>query len=218
MTYEEIRKNPEVNAFMERGNANLGVLGYTDHSKAHTGFVAERAAWLLRELGYGEKEIELAKIAGYMHDIGNAVNRKQHAEYGAILANSILEKTDMSLEDRVTVVSAIGNHDESTGGAMDVISAALVIADKTDVRRSRVRAQDRADFDIHDTVNYAVTKTEILLNDEKDVITLNLEIDESICSMYEYFDIFLTRMMMSRRAAEMLGAKFKLRVNGEKVL
>ena len=174
MTYEEIRKNPEVNAFMERGNANLGVLGYTDHSKAHTGFVAERAAWLLRELGYSEKEIELAKIAGYMHDIGNAVNRKQHAEYGAILANSILEKTDMSLEDRVTVVS--------------------------------------------DTVNYAVTKTEILLNDEKDVITLNLEIDESICSMYEYFDIFLTRMMMSRRAAEMLGAKFKLRVNGEKVL
>ena len=218
MTYEEIRKNPEVNAFMERGNANLGVLGYTDHSKAHTGFVAERAAWLLRELGYGEKEIELAKIAGYMHDIGNAVNRKQHAEYGAILANSILEKTDMSIEDRVTVVSAIGNHDESTGGAMDVISAALIIADKTDVRRSRVRAQDRADFDIHDTVNYAVTKTEILLNDEKDVITLNLEIDESICSMYEYFDIFLTRMMMSRRAAEMLGAKFKLRVNGEKVL
>lgn len=218
MTYEEIKKNPEVNAFMERGNANLGVLGFTDHSKAHTGFVAERAAWILRELGYGEKEIELAKIAGYMHDIGNAVNRKQHAEYGAILANSILEKTDMSLADRVTVVSAIGNHDESTGGAKDVISAALIIADKTDVRRSRVREQDKSEFDIHDTVNYAVTKTEILINDEKDVITLNLEIDENICSMYEYFDIFLTRMMMSRSAAEMLGAKFKLRVNGEKVL
>lgn len=218
MTYEEIKKNPEVNAFIKKGNENLGVLGFTDHSGAHTGFVAERAAWILEQLDYPQKDIELVKIAGYMHDIGNAVNRKQHAEYGALLANSILEKTDMSLEDRIKVISAIGNHDESTGGAMDAISAALIIADKTDVRRSRVREQERSEFDIHDTVNYAVTKSEILINDEKNVFTLNLEIDENICSMYEYFDIFLTRMMMSRSAAEMLGAKFKLRVNGEKVL
>ena len=218
MTFEEIRNHPEVNAFMKKGNDNLGVLGYTDHSKAHTGFVAERAAWLMEQFGYDAHEIELVRIAGYMHDIGNAVNRKQHAEYGAILANMILERTDMPLEDRVAVVSAIGNHDESTGGAMDAISAALIIADKTDVRRSRVREQDRSEFDIHDTVNYAVTKSEITVNEEKNVITLHLEIDESICTMYEYFDIFLTRMMMSRRAAEMLGAKFKLRVNGEKVL
>jgi len=218
MTYEEIKKNEEVNAFMKKGNANLGVLGYTDHSQAHTGFVAERAAYILREFGYSDHEIELAKIAGYMHDIGNAVNRKHHAEYGALLANRILEKTDMPLEDRITVVAAIGNHDESTGGAMDAISAALIIADKTDVRRSRVREQDKSAFDIHDRVNYAVTKSDVTVSEDKKVILLELEIDEEICTMYEYFDIFLTRMMMSRGAAEMLGAKFKLRVNGEKVL
>ena len=210
MTYEEIKRNEEVNAYLQKGNANLGVLGFTDHSQAHTAFVAERAAYILEALGYEEREIELAKIAGFMHDIGNSVNRKNHAEYGAILANDILQKTDMPLEDRVTVMSAIGNHDESTGGAKDAVSAALIIADKTDVRRSRVRPQERSDFDIHDRVNYAVTKSEI--------IVLNLSVDENICSMYEYFDIFLSRMLMCRAAAEMLGTAFKLRVNGEKVL
>lgn len=218
MTYEEIKRNEEVNAYIQRGNANLGVLGFTDHSQAHTAFVAERAAYILEQLGHDAHEIELAKIAGFMHDIGNAVNRKNHAEYGAILANDILQKTDMSLEDRVTVMSAIGNHDESTGGAKDAVSAALIIADKTDVRRSRVRPQDRANFDIHDRVNYAVTKSEITVDREKKKMVLNLSVDENICSMYEYFDIFLTRMMMCRGAAEMLDTTFKLRVNGEKVL
>ncbi|MBQ7831966.1 MAG: HD domain-containing protein [Lachnospiraceae bacterium] len=218
MTYEEIKKNAEVNAYIKRGNDNLGVLGFTDHSQAHTAFVAERAAYILEELGYSEHEIELAKIAGFMHDIGNSVNRKNHAEYGALLANDILQKTDMSLEDRITVMSAIGNHDESTGGAKDAISAALIIADKTDVRRSRVRPQDSSNFDIHDRVNYAVTKSEIKIDKEKKVIVLNLSVDEEICSMYEYFDIFLARMMMCRGAAEILNAGFKLRVNGDKVL
>lgn len=218
MTYEEIKKNAEVNAYIKRGNDNLGVLGFTDHSQAHTAFVAERAAYILEELGYSEHEIELAKIAGFMHDIGNSVNRKNHAEYGALLANDILQKTDMSLEDRITVMSAIGNHDESTGGAKDAISAALIIADKTDVRRSRVRPQDSSNFDIHDRVNYAVTKSEIKIDKEKNVIVLNLSVDEEICSMYEYFDIFLARMMMCRGAAEILNAGFKLRVNGDKVL
>lgn len=218
MTYEEIKRNEEVNAYLQKGNANLGVLGFTDHSQAHTAFVAERAAYILEALGYEEREIELAKIAGFMHDIGNSVNRKNHAEYGAILANDILQKTDMPLEDRVTVMSAIGNHDESTGGAKDAVSAALIIADKTDVRRSRVRPQERSDFDIHDRVNYAVTKSEIMVDNEKKKIVLNLSVDENICSMYEYFDIFLSRMLMCRAAAEMLGTAFKLRVNGEKVL
>lgn len=153
-----------------------------------------------------------------MHDIGNAVNRTRHAEYGAILANDILKSTDMPLQDRMTVISAIGNHDESTGGAKDPISAALIIADKTDVRRNRVSEKDKTKFDIHDQVNYAVTKSEITIDMDKLVITLNLEIDENICTMYEYFDIFLERMMMSRGAAEMLGAKFNLRVNGGRVL
>lgn len=218
MTYQEILKNEEVKALIDRGNANLRVLGFTDHSQAHCAFVAERAAYILEQFGYLEHDRELVKIAGFMHDIGNAVNRTRHAEYGAILANDILKSTDMPLQDRMTVISAIGNHDESTGGAKDPISAALIIADKTDVRRNRVSEKDKTKFDIHDQVNYAVTKSEITIDMEKLVITLNLEIDENICTMYEYFDIFLERMMMSRGAAEMLGAKFNLRVNGGRVL
>ncbi len=218
MKFEEIKKNEEVLAFLKKGNENLGVLGYTDHSKAHCAVVAERAGSILKQLGYSEKEIELSKIAGFMHDMGNAVNRTHHAEYGAILANDILKNMDMSLEDRVTIVSAIGNHDESTGGATDVVSAALIIADKTDVRRNRVRNQDMSTFDIHDRVNYAVTSAELEIQAEKKVIALHLQIDENICTMYDYFDIFLGRMMMCRKAAEVLGLRFKLTANGSKVL
>ena len=218
MKFEDIKKDKEILAFLRKGNDNLGILGYTDHSEAHCMLVAERAGDILKKLGYEEKEIELAKIAGYMHDIGNAVNRSHHAEYGAILANEFLKSTDMPLEDRITVISAIGNHDETTGGATDCISAALIIADKTDVRRNRVRNKDMATFDIHDRVNYAVTEAKLKVHTEKKVITLGLHIDENICTMYEYFDIFLGRMMMCRRAAEILGLRFKLTANGSKVL
>lgn len=192
MRFEEIKKNKEILAFMKKGNENLGILGYTDHSEAHCMLVAERAGDILKKLGYEEKEIELA--------------------------NEFLKSTDMPLEDRVTVVSAIGNHDETTGGATDCISAALIIADKTDVRRNRVRNKDMATFDIHDRVNYAVTEAKLKVHTEKKVITLGLHIDENICTMYEYFDIFLGRMMMCRRAAEILGLRFKLTANGSKVL
>lgn len=218
LKFEEIKKNKEILAFLKKGNENLGILGYTDHSEAHCILVAERAGDILRKLGYKEKDIELVKIAGFMHDIGNAVNRSHHAEYGAILANDLLKNTDMPLEDRVTVVSAIGNHDESTGGATDYISAALIIADKTDVRRNRVRNKDMSTFDIHDRVNYAVTEAKLKINTEKKVITLSLQIDENICTMYEYFDIFLGRMVMCRGAAEILGFRFKLTANGSKIL
>ncbi len=218
MTYQEIKKNEEVRAYLKKGNDNLGVLGYTDHSEAHCTVVAERAGLILKKLEYPEETIELAKIAGFMHDIGNAVNRSRHAEYGAILANELLKGTDLSLEDRITIMSAIGNHDESTGGATDPVSAALIIADKTDVRRNRVRDKDRAAFDIHDRVNYAVTEAKLKINKEKKLISLNLQIDESICTMYEYFDIFLGRMMMCRGAAEILNMKFRLTANGSKVL
>ena len=218
MNYKEILQNAEVKAFLKKGNENLGVLGYTDHSEKHCAIVAEHAGRILKEFGYSQHEIELVQIAGAMHDIGNAVNRKHHGEYGALLANGILEKTDMSLEDRVLIVSTIGNHDEDTGGAVDALSAALILADKTDVRRNRVRNKDKTTFDKHDRVNYAVTSAKLKLNPEKKVITLNLQIDEEICTMYEYFEIFLRRMMMCRRAAEILGAKFKLTANGSKVL
>ena len=218
MTYQEIKKNEEVRAYLKKGNDNLGVLGYTDHSEAHCTVVAERAGLILKKLEYPEETIELAKIAGFMHDIGNAVNRSRHAEYGAILANELLKGTDLSLEDRITIMSAIGNHDESTGGATDPVSAALIIADKTDVRRNRVRDKDRAAFDIHDRVNYAVTEAKLKINKEKKLISLNLQIDESICTMYEYLDILLGRKMMCRGAAEILNMKFRLTANGSKVL
>ena len=218
MTYEQIKSHPEVNALLERGNYNLGVMGFTDHSMAHCALVAERAAYILKALGYSEHEQELAKIAGCMHDIGNAINRKNHAEYGALLANDILKEGGMATADRMIVIAAIGNHDESTGGAKDPVSAALILADKSDVRQNRVRTQDREKFDIHDRVNYAVTGHSLKVDPAEKKISLNLQIDESICTMYEYFDIFLGRMMMCREAAQMLGAKFRLTVNGGKVL
>lgn len=219
ITYNEIRKNEEIKLFIRKGNENLGVLGYTDHSEAHTVLVAERAADILCKLGYSEREIELVKIAGYMHDIGNAINRAHHAEYGALLANNILAALDMPMQDRIDIVSAIAHHDESTGGATDVISAALILADKADVRRNRVRQSDMSAFDIHDRVNHAVVKNALVVDADKKEITLDLEVDETICTMYDYFDIFLGRMLLSRAAAEKhLGVKFKLRVNGNKVL
>jgi len=218
MTYEEIKKHPEVTALLERGDYNLGVLGFTDHSMAHCVLVAERAAYILRKLGYSDHDEELARIAGCMHDIGNAINRTHHAELGALLANDILKEGGMPIADRMVVISAIGSHDESTGGAKDPVSAALILADKTDVRRNRVRPQDAADFDIHDRVNYAVTGTSLKVDAEQRKISLNLQVDESICTMYDYFNIFLGRMMMCRAAAQMLGADFRLTVNGGKVL
>ena len=218
MDYKKVLENKEVKAFLKKGNENLGILGYTDHSEKHCAIVAKRAGEILEKFGYARHEIELAQTAGALHDIGNAINRKNHGEYGALLANELLQKMGMSLEDRVIIVSAIGHHDESTGGAVDQVSAALILADKTDVRRNRVRTKEKASFDKHDRVNYAVTSATVKLNPEKHVITLDLEIDESICTMYEYFEIFLGRMMMCRQAAEMLGAKFKLLANGSKVL
>ena len=201
MNYKEILQNEEVKAYLEKGNENLGILGYTDHSEKHCAIVAKRAGMILSKFGYTEHEIELAEIAGAMHDIGNVINRKNHGEYGAILACSILEKLKMPLRDRILVMSAIGNHDESTG-----------------VRRNRVRNKEKASFDKHDRVNYAVTSAAVKVNAQKHLIALNLQIDEEICTMYEYFEIFFGRMMMCRKAAEVLGARFKLTANGSKVL
>lgn len=218
MNYKEILQNKEVKAFLKKGNENLGMLGYTDHSEKHCAIVAKRAGVILTKFGYSKHEVELAEIAGALHDIGNVINRKNHGEYGGILANSVLEKLGMPLDDRVIIASAIGNHDESTGGAIDAVSAALILADKTDVRRNRVRNKDKSSFDKHDRVNYAVTNATVKVNVEKHLITLNLQIDEEICTMYEYFEIFLGRMMMCRRAAELLGARFRLTANGSKIL
>lgn len=218
ITYKDIVKNEEVNQYINMGDKVLGVLGYTDHSQKHAAIVASHAAKLLTELGYSEREVELVKIAGYMHDIGNCVNRSDHAHSGAVMAFQILRDLKMSAEEIAIVVSAIGNHDEATGIAATPVSAALILADKTDVRADRVRNTDFATFDKHDRVNYAVRSSVLHEDMEKKVIRLNIKLDEEICSVLDYFEIFTERMLMCRRAAEMLGMKFKFTVNENKVL
>ena len=216
--YDRVRRSEEVKEYYRKGNEILETMGYTDHSVKHAAVVAEKAAKILSWFDCSDHEIMLARTAGYLHDIGNAINRSHHAEYGALLARSILKEMDVPLADCVAITAAIANHDETTGNAYDPISAALIIADKTDVRRNRVRNKDHSQFDIHDRVNYAVTGARLRYSESKKVISLNLEIDEKICSMYDYFEIFLNRMVMCRRSAEVLGVKFKLIANGQKVL
>ena len=217
VTYKMVRNNEEVNLLIERGNEILGVLGYTEHSRKHAAKVAETAAGILEDLGYGKHEIELARIAGYMHDIGNSINRNDHAHSGGILAYGILKEMGMELRDAAVVAGAIGHHDEATGTAIDVVSAALILADKTDVRRNRVRNPIVANFDAHDRVNYAALSSKLTVIPEKKVIQMELELDDSMSTVMDYFEIFLERMLMCRRAAEVLGCKFKLIANGSKL-
>lgn len=217
ITFKEIRKNEEVNLLIEKGNDVLGVLGYTDHSKKHAAKVAVTAGKILKALGYDKHQIELAKIAGYMHDIGNSINRSSHAHSGAILAFGILKDLGMPLADVVTVTTAIGHHDEGSGSAVDAVSAALILADKTDVRRNRVRNPIIANFDAHDRVNYAALSSTVKVNTEKKQLQMHLELDDSISSVMNYFEIFLQRMLMCQKAAEVLGLKFKLIANGSKM-
>ena len=217
VSFEEIQKNEEINALIERGNAVLFALGYTEHSRKHAAKVAQRAGEIVRKTGHSEREAKLARIAGYMHDIGNSVNRHNHAHSGAILAWQILRELKMPLPDILTVMTAIGNHDEETGTAVDVVSAALILADKTDVRRSRVRNPDVTTFDIHDRVNYAVTSSKTCIDEERENISLVLTVDTGMCAVMDYFEIFLDRMLLCKRACEVLGYKFKLVANGSKL-
>ncbi len=215
--FKEIRENSEINLLIEQGNRILNELGYTEHSRKHAAKVADTAGKILKELGYGKHKIELARIAGYMHDIGNSINRSDHAHSGAILAYQILKELDMPMKDILTVTTAIGHHDESTGTAVDSVSAALILADKTDVRRNHVQNRIPANFDIHDRVNYAALSSRLNINKEKGIIHMELELDDSICTVMDYFEIFLKRMLMCRRAAECLECKFKLTANGSKL-
>ena len=218
ITFNEILENAEIRAYIEKGNENLGALGFTEHARAHAMRAAGVASGILEKLGYGEREMELAKIAGYMHDIGNCVNRNDHAHSGAIMAMTILRGLNMAHGDVAQVMAAIGNHDEKTGTPVDAVSAALILADKGDVRRSRVRAQQESDFDIHDRVNYAAVKSSLMVNAEEKLIELELELDENWCSVMDYFEIFTERMAMCRRAAAKLGCRFSILANGARVL
>ena len=218
ITYEEIKNNEAIRTYITRADESLKALGYTEHSFAHVMKVAENASYILRTLGYSEREIELAEIAGFLHDIGNLVNRVDHSQSGALMAFRILDNLDMSPYDLAEVVTAIGNHDEGTGVAVNPVSAALILADKTDVRRSRVRNTDVTKFDIHDRVNYSVESSEVSINEDKTQIILSLKIDTKISSVMDYFEIFLGRMVMCRNAAEKLGLSFKLVINGQHLL
>ena len=218
VTFEDIENNEEINEYITKGNEYLGVMNYTEHGFAHLKRSAVYARRILEDLGYDERTCELAAIAGYMHDIGNVVNRVDHAQSGAIMAFQILTRMGMPPSEISQIIAAIGNHDEGTATAVNPIAAALILADKSDVRRTRVRNKETVAIDIHDRVNYAVTDSKLKVDEKKSEIALNLQIDEKICSMYDYFEIFLGRMMLCRKSAEILGTTFKLTVNGRKVL
>lgn len=215
ITYEQIRADEAITTYIKRADLALNSLGYTEHSLAHVTRVAVVAGDILEALGYDTHTVELARIAGHMHDIGNLVNRVDHSQSGAVMAFRLLDIRGMSPEDICTVTTAIGNHDEGTGVPVDAVCAALIIADKSDVRRSRVRNTDPATFDIHDRVNYSVTSSKLTINEDKKEIELSLTLDKQYSSIMEYFEIFLERMNLCRRAAECLGLRFRLRINDQ---
>lgn len=218
VTYKYIRQNPDIMTYIKRADKALEAIGYTEHSFAHVERVAHTASMILTELEYPERQIELVKIAGIMHDIGNVINRVDHAQSGAVMAFRLLDNLSMPAEEICTIVSAIGNHDESTAFPVDPVSAALIIADKTDVRRTRVRNSDIFTFDIHDRVNYAVESSNVRFNDNKTSIILELTINTTISSVMEYFEIFLQRMILCKKASQYLGLKFEMVINGTEVL
>ena len=214
ISYEDITRQEEIRTYIRQADAALAAIGYTEHSFAHVTYVASRAGEILQTLGYDARTVELARIAGYMHDIGNIVNRVDHAQSGAVMAFRILDKLGMDAAEVAQIISAIGNHDESTGAPVNAVAAAIILADKTDVRRSRVREPIARAFDIHDSVNYAVTGQKLELNTEEKKITLELTIDTQQSTVMDYFEIFLSRMLMCKKAAQFLGLSFQLRING----
>lgn len=218
VTYKQIKDNPTVKTFISRADESLLALGYTEHSFAHVGMVSHNAAYLLEALGYSEHEVELVRIAGYLHDIGNLVNRVDHSQSGAIMAFRILEELGMDAEDIAIIVTAIGNHDEGTGVPVNAVAAALIIADKSDVRRSRVRNRAPETFDIHDRVNFSVTESKLSIDETKTILTLSLDIDTQYCSIMDFFEIFLVRMKLCTRAAQRIGLQFELLINGQRLL
>ena len=218
LTFEEIRKNLSIKTYIKKADDALSELGYTEHSFPHVLRVSDVAARILSVLQYSDHDVELVKIAGYLHDIGNLVNRVEHAQSGAVMAFRILDKLGMDTEDIADIVSAICNHDEGTAVPINAIAAALILADKSDVRRSRVRNRDIASFDIHDRVNYSVRSSNLVIDEERKNITLVLDVDTEFGSVMDYFEIFLGRMILCRKAAEKLGLRFKLNINEQHLI
>lgn len=218
VTYNDIKENQAINTYITAADKSLETLGFTEHSFQHVTRVAQTAGYILETMGYSQHEVELAKIAGHLHDIGNLVNRVEHSQSGAVMAFRILDNMNMPPQDIATIVTAIGNHDEGTGIPVDAISAALILADKSDVRRNRVRNNDIASFDIHDRVNYSVKSSVLKINHDKTIIKLKLSVDTRYGSIMDYFEIFLARMILCRKAAEKLGLEFKLIINEQQLI
>ena len=218
MTYQDIKNNDEINTYIRQADQSLLALGYTEHSFAHVTLVAEKAGYILSTLGYPDRTVELVKIAGYLHDIGNIVNRVEHSQSGAIIAFRILDHLGFPPDEIGQIITAIGNHDEGTGIPVSELAAALILADKSDVRRNRVRNQEVSAFDIHDRVNYSVTKSELKINEAHTLIKLKLSVDTHYSSVMDYFEIFLQRMVLCRKAAEKLGLQFKLMINEQQLI
>ena len=218
MTYEEIKNNEVIKIYIKQANESLDALGYTEHGFAHVTLVAETAGYILETLGYPKRTVELVKIAGYLHDIGNLVNRVDHSQSGALIAFRLLNEIGFPPEEIGMIVTAIGNHDEGTGVPVSSLAAALILADKSDVRRNRVRNEDKTSFDIHDRVNYSVTKSELKINEAHTIIKLKLSVDTHYSSVMDYFEIFLQRMVLCRKAAETLGLQFKLIINEQQLI
>jgi putative nucleotidyltransferase with HDIG domain len=218
LTYEKVTRNEAIRTYIMRADESLLALGFTEHSFAHVVHVAETAGYILETLGYDERTVELAKIAGYLHDIGNLVNRSEHSQSGAVMAWSILNDMGCRSDEIATIVTAIGNHDEGTGVPVNAVAAALILADKADVRRSRVRNTDISKFDIHDRVNYSVKKSQLKINEEHTIVKLKLSVDTQFGSVMDYFEIFMARMILCRKAAEKLGLQFKLIINEQQLI
>ena len=218
LTFEQVQNNPAIRTYIQRADESLTALGFTEHSFAHVGMVARNAAYILETLGYPQRTVEVAKIAAFLHDIGYLVNRVDHSQSGAVMAFRILDNLDCDPEEIATIVTAIGNHDEGTGLPVNAVAAALILADKSDVRRSRVRNQDPTTFDIHDRVNYSVKRSQLKINEEHTLIKLKLFVDTKYGSVMDYFEIFMQRMILCRKAAEKLGLQFKLMINEQQLI
>ena len=218
MTYSEIKNNSAIKNYITAADESLASLGFTEHSFAHVTAVSEKAGYILSILGYDDRTVELVKIAGYLHDIGNLVNRIDHSQSGAVMAFRILDNLGFDSKEIADIVTAIGNHDEGTGVPVSALAAALILADKSDVRRNRVRNQDISTFDIHDRGNYSVTNANLQISEDKSKIVLDLTIDSEYSSVMDYFEIFMGRMILCRKAAEKIGLQFKLIINNQQLL
>ena len=218
VTYDEIKRDPAIKTYIREADASMAALGFTEHSFAHVGRVAAVAGDILKELGFPERQVELTRIAAYLHDIGNLVNRVDHSQSGAVMAFRLLDNMGFPPEEIALIATAIGKYQYTELRTRLTEAAALIIADKSDVRRTRVRSKDPHSFDIHDRVNYSVTKSETVIDKESGSIWLKLEVDPAFSSVMEYFEIFMARMILCRKAAGKLGLRFKLAINGQELI